>query len=52
MDLKQVQYLAGHSTPDMTLRVYTHYRQKTREQETATLVSSAVSYLSVPLPQK
>lgn len=52
MDLKQVQYLAGHSTPDMTLRVYTHYRQKTREQETATLVSSAVSYLSAPRPQE
>ena len=45
MDLKQVQYLAGHSTPDMTLRVYTHYRRKSREQETADLVSQAVSYL-------
>jgi integrase len=45
MDLKQVQYLAGHSSPDMTLRVYTHYRQKTREQETANQVCSATAYL-------
>ena len=43
MDLKQVQYLAGHTTPDMTLRVYTHYRRKSREQETADKVSAAVS---------
>lgn len=48
LDLKQVQYLAGHSTPEMTLRVYTHYRQKQREQETTTKVLSAVSYLSSP----
>lgn len=26
LDVKQVQYLAGHSTPDMTMKVYTHYR--------------------------
>jgi hypothetical protein len=32
----------------MTLRVYTHYRQKQREQETTTKVLSAVSYLSGP----
>ena len=45
MDIKQVQYLAGHSTPAMTLRVYTHYRQKQREKETAEQVKVAVSYL-------
>ena len=45
MDMKQVQYLAGHSTPDMTLRVYTHYRQKSREQETAAKVNLACQYL-------
>lgn len=45
LDIKEIQYLAGHSTPDMTLRVYTHYRQKSREQETAGKVARAVSYL-------
>lgn len=45
LDLKQVQYLAGHSTPDMTLSVYTHYRRKSREQETAEQVNAATSYL-------
>ena len=45
MDIKQVQYLAGHSTPGMTLGVYTHYRQKSREQETADKVFAATSYL-------
>ena len=27
LDIKEIQYLAGHSTVDMTLRVYTHYDQ-------------------------
>lgn len=45
LDVKQVQYLAGHATPDMTLRVYTHYRQRSREQETAQQVCAAVQYL-------
>lgn len=48
MDIKEVQYLAGHSTPDMTLAVYTHYRQKSREQETAGKVHRATSYLGSP----
>jgi len=46
LDVKQVQYLAGHSTPDMTLKVYTHYRRKSREQETAQKVEAAVEYLA------
>lgn len=45
MDLKQVQYLAGHATPDMTLRVYTHFRQRSRARETAQQTQAAVSYL-------
>jgi len=45
MDIKEVQYLAGHSTPDMTLSVYTHYRRKSREQETAGKVIDATAYL-------
>jgi len=46
LDMKQVQYLAGHSTPEMTMKVYTHYRRRAREQETADQVISAVSYLT------
>ena len=46
LDMKQVQYLLGHSVPEMTLRVYTHYREKAREQETADQVRGATGYLS------
>lgn len=46
LDLKQVQYLAGHSKPEMTLRVYTHYRQKQRATETHKQVCAAVGYLA------
>lgn len=35
LDIKEVQYLAGHATPEMTLRVYTHYDRLTRSEETA-----------------
>lgn len=45
-DLKQVQYLLGHSKPEMTLRVYVHYQNKTRAQETATKVCSALGALA------
>ena len=34
LDVKEIQYLAGHSTMDMTLSVYTHYDRKNREQQT------------------
>ncbi|MBR3561185.1 MAG: site-specific integrase [Oscillospiraceae bacterium] len=46
VDLKQVQYLAGHATPEMTMRVYTHYRKKQRAKETHSQVCMAVSYLT------
>ncbi|MCR5041674.1 MAG: site-specific integrase [Clostridia bacterium] len=45
LDIKQVQYLAGHSTPDMTMRVYTHYRSKQREADTAAQVMAAIDYI-------
>lgn len=41
LDIKEVQYLAGHSTVDMTLRVYTHYDRKSREAQTAEKVRAA-----------
>lgn len=45
LDLKQVQYLAGHSKPEMTMRVYTHYREKQRAAATHAQVCSALDYL-------
>lgn len=45
-DLKQVQYLLGHSKPEMTLRIYVHYQAKTRAQETADKVCSALGALA------
>lgn len=44
-DLKQVQYLLGHSKPEMTLRIYVHYQAKTRAQETADKVCTALGAL-------
>ena len=41
LDVKEIQYLAGHSTMDMTLRVYTHYDRKSREAQTAEKVRAA-----------
>lgn len=46
LDIKQVQYLAGHAKPEMTLRVYTHYRQKQRAAETHAQVCASLDYLA------
>lgn len=35
MDLKEVQYLAGHSTADITMNIYAHYRKTQLLSETA-----------------
>ena len=43
LDIKEIQYLAGHSTMDMTLKVYTHYDRKSRETKTAEKVREALS---------
>lgn len=42
LDIKEVQYLAEHSTVDMTLRVYTHYDQRSRREKTAEKVREAL----------
>jgi len=42
LDIKEIQYLAGHSTVDMTLRVYTHYQHESRKKETAQKVCAAL----------
>ena len=41
LDIKEIQYLAGHSSVDMTLRVYTHYDRVSREEETREKVRAA-----------
>lgn len=42
LDIKEIQYLAGHSSADMTLRVYTHYDRASREQTTIEKVRAAM----------
>ncbi len=42
LDIKEIQYLAGHSTVDMTLKVYTHYDRRSREMQTAEKVREAL----------
>ena len=39
--VKEIQYLAGHSTMDMTLKVYTHYDRRSREAKPAEKVRNA-----------
>ena len=43
LDLKEIQYLAGHSTVEMTLRVYAHYDRLSRESQTAEKVRAALA---------
>ena len=35
LDLKEIQYLAGHASLDMTLGIYTHYQAELRMKDTA-----------------
>ena len=42
LDIKEIQYLAGHSTVDMTLGVYIHYDRLNREVTTAEKVRNAL----------
>ena len=42
LDMKEIQYLAGHTTVDMTLRVYTHYDRLSRENQTGEKVRAAL----------
>ena len=42
LDIKEIQYLAGHSSVDITLEIYTHYQGKARRQQTADKIRAAV----------
>ena len=48
LDIKEIQYLAGHATVNMTLRVYTHYQHESRQQSTAQKVCAAFGRKQVP----
>ena len=43
LDIKQVQYILGHSDPETTLKVYTHYRESLRHENTLLQVREALS---------
>ena len=42
LDLKEIQYLMGHSKPDVTLEIYTHYCKQSRFEDTADRVRAAL----------
>lgn len=41
LDIKEIQYLAGHKSVDLTLQVYTHYDRLSRGKKTAEMVREA-----------
>ena len=34
MDIKEVQYLMGHESPQVTMEIYTHYCKESRLNDT------------------
>lgn len=46
MAIKDVQHLMGHATPEITMRVYTHYREQCRGAQTAAEVNEALDFLN------
>ena len=51
LDMKEIQYLAGHATPDMTMRVYAHYDQRSRSEITAEKIRANPLLASIGAPQ-
>lgn len=41
LDIKQIQYVMGHSDSNITLSIYTHFRESMRKQETIQMVRAA-----------
>ena len=41
LDIKEIQYLAGHSSVDITLDIYTHYQKDQRLSDTAEKIRAA-----------
>ncbi len=42
LDIKQVQYLAGHKTPDITMKIYIHFCEETRRDSTFDMAKAAI----------
>jgi integrase len=42
LDIRQIQTVMGHANPDVTLKVYTHYRAAMRERDTIEQVRAAL----------
>lgn len=49
LDPKEVQYLAGHSSIDVTMEIYAHYREQQRRGETAVKMQNAAQNAVIPL---
>lgn len=47
--IREVQYLAGHSSPEITLRTYTHYLEELERESTAPQVREARKNLAIPV---
>jgi len=45
LDLKQIQYLLGHSSANFSLNLYVHYDRASREQETCDKVAEVLSFV-------
>ena len=43
---KEAQYLAGHATPDVTMRIYAHYRREQKLAETAAKMAAVSSRIA------
>lgn len=41
LDIKTVQYLAGHAKPEITIRIYDHYKASVRQQNTTKRVQDS-----------
>lgn len=41
LDIKEIQYLAGHATAEITMNIYTHYMAAERHEETARKIRAA-----------
>ena len=47
LDVKTVQYLAGHSSPNVTLKIYDHYCASARQQNTAAIIQGSAVLSSI-----
>ena len=46
LSVKEVQYLAGHASPDVTMRIYAHYRRQQQFEETAAKIADFTEKLA------